>query len=82
MVAFVSGDIVDSELEFPLDELGTYRIESEYFFDGYSFNEEIHRLNPEEELFEIEEDGSIDGFVFSDRDGQWSQRYDLKISIS
>lgn len=54
VVAFVSGDIVDSELEFPLDELGTYRIESEYFFDGYSFNEEIHRLNPEEELFEIE----------------------------
>lgn len=82
VVAFVTGDTADSELAFLLEEKGTYKVESEYYFDGYEFCEEVQHLWPEGELLEVAEDGSVDGFIFSNQDGKWTQSYDLEIIIS
>lgn len=71
IVAYVTGDIADSELAFVLEEKGTYRIESAYYFGGYEFCEEIHRLCPEGSTLEVAEDGTVDGFTFGGRDGRW-----------
>lgn len=82
VVTFVTGDVVDSELVFELDEKGTYRIESDYFFDVYSLCEEVNRLLPEGNQIEAAEDGSFDGFVFTGKDGEWVQCYEINITTS
>jgi len=82
IATFVTGDIADSVLIFDLEEKGTYRIESEYYFDGYEFCEEVHKLYPEGDTLEVAEDGTVDGFTFGGHDGSWSQSYEIKIITS
>ena len=81
VIAWVTGDSGDFDLAFDLPEKGTYKIKSEYFFDADTYCEEVNRIWPEEKI-EPEEDGSIDGFVFDSRDGEWLQCYEVSIVTS
>lgn len=82
VVSFVTGDKANSDLAFALEEKGLYKIESEYLFDGNEYSEAVHRVWPEGETVEVAEDGSVDGFQFDKKDGNWSQCYEIVIVTS
>ena len=79
--AWVSGSSGSWELEFDLEEKGTYTISSDYYADADAFREAYLALEPDADI-KIEEDGSFDGFVFSGEDGQWKINHDIVISTS
>lgn len=75
---WVTGDRGDFELEFDLEEKGTYKISSMYFADGNKFRDACFEVDPQSSIT-LEEDGSFDGFVFSGKDGKWNQKFDIQI---
>ena len=78
-VAWVSGSSGNWDLEFDIEEKGTYTIRSEYYTDAFAFKDACLALDPKHEI-KIEEDGSFDGFVFTKNDGLWTVDHDIKIT--
>ena len=79
VAAFVTGDTGDFELEFDLEETGTYRISSEYYADAYEFQDAVWQLDTSAERIEIENGNTFDGFVFTGEDCDTSQTFDIRI---
>lgn len=83
VVAWISGDSVNSELEFKVDEAANYIVESNYYISGDEFKEAIEIIDKESaSKIIIEEDGSFDGFTDFGKEGEWTTQYEVDVNFS
>lgn len=79
-VAWVSGDVVDSELELDLTS-GKYFAETEYYLTAEEFAEALNSMNPDEKVT-IENDGSVLGYNNFGNDCTVTNLYEIEIHFS